>query len=241
MFSKELEEVIDAAIADGVLTDKERAVLHKRAQAEGVDPDELDVVIDGRLAKKKKEEDWLRPAPPKAAESTKVGNVMKCPNCGAPYQPGTGKCPECGHYFQNVAAVSSAQRMAEGIQKILNGPSGILGFGELTKQNKISRYIADFPVPNSKDDMLEFITARDVKRKSKSLYDGDFADKYKEVVKKAQLLFPDDPQIQKAIAITNHFSIRNVTRKQWGFLLIIILIIGYIYLMWLLFSSIFSH
>ena len=96
MFSKELEEVIDAAIADGVLTDKERAVLHKRAQAEGVDPDELDVVIDGRLTKKKKEEDWLRPAPPKAAESTKVGNVMKCPNCGAPYQPGTGKCPECG-------------------------------------------------------------------------------------------------------------------------------------------------
>ena len=120
MFSKELEEVIDAAIADGVLTDKERAVLHKRAQAEGVDPDELDVVIDGRLAKKKKEEDWLRPAPPKAVESTKVGNVMKCPNCGAPYQPGTGKCPECGHYFQNVAAVSSAKNFADGLQEIMN-------------------------------------------------------------------------------------------------------------------------
>ena len=54
MFSKELEEVIEAALADGALTDKERAVLHKRAQAEGVDPDELDVVIDGRLAKMKR-------------------------------------------------------------------------------------------------------------------------------------------------------------------------------------------
>ncbi|MBP3285367.1 MAG: hypothetical protein J6M15_00285 [Prevotella sp.] len=63
MFSKELEEVIEAALADGVLTDKERAVLHKRAAAEGVDPDELDVVIDGRLAKAKKQEDWLKPAP----------------------------------------------------------------------------------------------------------------------------------------------------------------------------------
>lgn len=63
MFSKELEEVIEAALADGVLTDKERAVLHKRAAAEDVDPDELDVVIDGRLAKAKKQEDWLKPAP----------------------------------------------------------------------------------------------------------------------------------------------------------------------------------
>ena len=38
MFSKELEEFIDAALADGTLTEKERAVLYKRSQAEGVDP-----------------------------------------------------------------------------------------------------------------------------------------------------------------------------------------------------------
>ena len=44
MLSKELEEIVEAALADGVLTDKERAVLHKRAQAEGIDPDELDIV-----------------------------------------------------------------------------------------------------------------------------------------------------------------------------------------------------
>ena len=47
MYSKELEEIIDAALADGVLTDKERMVLHKRAQIEGVDLDELDIVLDG--------------------------------------------------------------------------------------------------------------------------------------------------------------------------------------------------
>lgn len=51
MFSDELEMLIDAAIADGVITDKERAVLHKRALAEGVDTDELDLIIDARIAK----------------------------------------------------------------------------------------------------------------------------------------------------------------------------------------------
>lgn len=50
MFSEELEMLIDAAIADGTITEKERIVLHKRAQAEGVDVDELDMIIDGRLA-----------------------------------------------------------------------------------------------------------------------------------------------------------------------------------------------
>ena len=48
MYSESLEAIIDAALADGVLSDKEREVLHKRAAQEGIDADELDVVIEGR-------------------------------------------------------------------------------------------------------------------------------------------------------------------------------------------------
>ena len=33
MYSKELEELIDSVLADGVITDQERAVLRKRAFA----------------------------------------------------------------------------------------------------------------------------------------------------------------------------------------------------------------
>lgn len=51
MFSKDLQELIDAAVADGIITEKERETLHKRAQAEGVDVDELDMIIDARLVK----------------------------------------------------------------------------------------------------------------------------------------------------------------------------------------------
>ena len=51
MYSKELEELIDHVLADGVITAKEREVLHRRAEAEGIDADELDVLIDGRLVK----------------------------------------------------------------------------------------------------------------------------------------------------------------------------------------------
>ena len=49
MYSEQLEALIKSIIADGRITDKERAVLHKRAEAEGIDADEIDVYIDGRL------------------------------------------------------------------------------------------------------------------------------------------------------------------------------------------------
>lgn len=61
MYSKELEAIIEAALADGVLTDKEREVLHRRAAQEGVDADELDVIIEGKLAKMKQEKDRSAP------------------------------------------------------------------------------------------------------------------------------------------------------------------------------------
>lgn len=56
MFSDELEMLIDAAIADGEITEKELAVLHKRAQTEGVDLDEFDMILNSRLHKKNKAE-----------------------------------------------------------------------------------------------------------------------------------------------------------------------------------------
>lgn len=53
MYSEQLEQLIKSVIADGVITEKERAVLHKKAAAEGIDEDEIDVYIDGLIAEMK--------------------------------------------------------------------------------------------------------------------------------------------------------------------------------------------
>ena len=55
MYSEQIEQLIKSVIADGVITEKERAVLHKRAAAEGIDEDEIDVYVDGLLTQKKAE------------------------------------------------------------------------------------------------------------------------------------------------------------------------------------------
>lgn len=176
MYSEQLEALIESAIADGVLTDPERAVLHKRAMAEGVDPDELDIVIDGRLAKMKKQEAMSRPAQPKESVNQKFGNVLKCPSCGAQVVAGSAVCPECGYAFTNIKANSSIERLQEKLEefnrrqeeradrraKQLGVVGGFLGSGgtgvdsRVLAREKMS-IITTFPVPNTRADLLEFM------------------------------------------------------------------------------------
>lgn len=47
--NEELVKLADAIIADGVITEKERTVLRKKAQELGVDPDETEVLVEGRI------------------------------------------------------------------------------------------------------------------------------------------------------------------------------------------------
>lgn len=56
MYSEQLEQLIKSVIADGVITEKERAVLHKKAAAEGIDEDEIDVYVDGLVSQKTSQE-----------------------------------------------------------------------------------------------------------------------------------------------------------------------------------------
>ena len=54
LFSERLEALISSALQDGVLTDQEIAVLKKRAEKEGEDWDEVEMIINSRLAEIKK-------------------------------------------------------------------------------------------------------------------------------------------------------------------------------------------
>lgn len=203
MFSKELESVIEAALADGVLTDKERAVLHKRAAEEGVDPDELDVVIEGRLAKMKREEDWLRPTPP----SDKFGEVKKCPRCGEPVEPMAVKCSACGYEFRGVEALKSSQQLADKLDEIAKyyRDKKVNPFlqpnHQMNSMNEQARVIKSFPVPTTKEDLLDFAISMQSKWKNTSgVYEPQlkkaYKAKYDECINKAKILFTNDSMFQ---------------------------------------------
>ncbi len=48
----DIERLIDAALMDGVVTDKERAILIKKATSQGIDPDEFEMVLDAKILEK---------------------------------------------------------------------------------------------------------------------------------------------------------------------------------------------
>lgn len=219
MFSKELEEIIEAALADGTITDKERAVLHKRAMTEGVDPDELDVLIDGRLAKTKKNEDSLRQTSQKKSATQKLGNIVKCPNCGAQTKGGLALCPECGFEFVNVSANSVVELLQEKLDKINRGPKkrpkkrsdDDEEDEDEDEDEGITKakmdIISTFPVPNTRADLLEFLTMLQAKADATGPRSGrtfscdeDLSYAYwllfTNCINKARISFPNDIDFQ---------------------------------------------
>ena len=54
IYNPMLENLIEMALADGELTEKEKQVLFKRAQAMGIDLDEFEMVLDAKLYERKK-------------------------------------------------------------------------------------------------------------------------------------------------------------------------------------------
>ena len=181
-FSKELNDLIDAVISDGQITEKERVALHKRAEKEGVSPEEIEVLVESRLDEIRKRQ----------ARST------NCPICQTEIPHGISICPKCGWQRSksvDIAASNFIQEFSKGL---------VLA----EKQERKPSYIENYPLPNSKNDLVEFALL--LKNKSFSKFDWEHykkvnyhwaeGKKYKECIDKLQMLYPDDPQAKVVVA-----------------------------------------
>ena len=134
-------------------------------------------------------------------QSTKYGNVQKCPQCGAPVEPMAVKCSTCGYEFRNVEALRSAQQLAEKLDAVdlaYQGVKDSILNPNIDKINtsKIS-IIKNFPVPTTKEDLLDFaISMQSRWNTEQSLLRAAYKSKYDECVNKAKILFPNDPMFQ---------------------------------------------
>ena len=164
MFSKELENLIQATLEDGVLEDNEKAALVKRAEREGVDIAELEIYINSLLQKRARELENEKNAVRKQAEKEKKEAFgRKCPNCGAQVPPLTLKC-ECGYEFTMTKNVSSVQILSDKIEAILSqkykhsDPDSDYYKEEVRQRyQRVKETINLFPVPNTKEDIVEFL------------------------------------------------------------------------------------
>ena len=114
MLTPELEQLINYALEDGVLTDKERSVLMRKAQAAGADLDEFEMILDAKLHEVQKAAAAVAPK----SNCNKHGEVRKCPACGAMVSAFSTRCSECGFEFNNVEANKSANTLFEKLQAL---------------------------------------------------------------------------------------------------------------------------
>lgn len=92
-----------------------------------------------------------------------AGTILKCPNCGCVIGETTAICPDCGMRISRRKAVSSVQEFKDQLMGIeytrKRGQGGVFGVytaPDPADTKKLS-LIRNFPIPNSVDDIMEFM------------------------------------------------------------------------------------
>lgn len=130
MFSEKIEEVIKASLIDGVITEKERQVIKRLAVAEGIDEDTVDVLLDARIQELNKQ---------------KKAERGVCPYCGAVLESFSTVCPACGEEIRQKKTSSSMKELNAKLENVT----------DLDRRRSI---VTSFPVPNTREDLLEFLS-----------------------------------------------------------------------------------
>jgi hypothetical protein len=192
MYNEQIKSLIDLALADGELTEKEKQILFKKAEAAGIDLDEFEMVLEARLFEKQKSNKPETAAP----KSNKLGDVKKCPACGGIAETFATKCQDCGTEFRNVEASQNIIKFFEKLDEVESNrkdsvynnanESGNVSVGTLIKwlffywillpmkiinffldktkspnwsttDSRKEELIINFPVPASREEILEFM------------------------------------------------------------------------------------
>ncbi|MDE5882636.1 MAG: hypothetical protein K2H60_12990 [Muribaculaceae bacterium] len=186
MFSDELEMLIEAAIADGEITDKERSILHKRASSEGVDPDELDMIIDARILKMR-------------TSDVQLQNEGECIVTSASKEESALK------KFLNTLKEIEGTTYTDIKRSFWELEESMTA--EQQKHKATINAIRNFYIPQDKGELVELISFLKPYTTKGFLGTGyyeekianAYKDRYKEACNKALTLFPEDPEINSII------------------------------------------
>jgi hypothetical protein len=225
MYNDKIENLINFALADGELTEKEKQILFKKAEEEGIDLDEFEMVLNAKLHNKKQSMIEFV-APTTSPKSDKFGDVKKCPSCASLVQSFQIKCSYCGHEYRDIQANSSIQNLfkllnaaennrTNSTSSIFEKLQSVFGESDVDKQKK--EIISSYPIPTSKEDMIEFLalaipksktvgnwfTKSDVDNKLPNEFANIWKSKCEQIIMKAKFSMKED---KKALEEIMHYA-----------------------------------
>ncbi len=198
----ELEKLIDLTLADGVLTEKEKTVLSRKARELGVDEDELEIILEGKLHKLQKAN---------SSSSAKHGEIKKCPSCNANVNSFSSVCGDCGYEFRNIGANNSVKELSNRLDRVVNECEAksyehMVGRGygdeETARQDDIAvkqkNVIRNFPIPQTREDLFEMLYFIHPKTKvglSADKNTSAWRSKFTEILNRAKVAYASDKKI----------------------------------------------
>ena len=150
------------------------------------------------------------------------GEIHKCPNCGEVLQSFVINCPTCGHEFRGAKNSTSVREFAAKLEEIERSrPVKKFGLKKmLENQNEVSEtdlrkisLIRSFVIPNTKEDLLEFLVLAasninmqryndfDSISESEQAVSDAWEAKFEQAYEKAKLSFGSTPEFKKIQAI----------------------------------------
>lgn len=125
------------------------------------------MILEGKIALMNKEKNALN-VQIDSLQTTKKGVVKKCPSCGSAVTSFQTNCSDCGHEFRNIEVISSINKLHKELQNVeeveRNRPrswaeklDGELAVAKAVV-NRQKAIISSFPVPNAKEDLMEFLS-----------------------------------------------------------------------------------
>lgn len=162
MFSPELEKLITIALIDGVITEKEKAVLTKKAMSEGMDADEFEMMLDAYIFEKQQtfQEESIIPE--------KKKDIDRCPSCNDFLPQFSTHCSSCGLEINSAKISSSISELFTKFKEIEQSGSKrnaalLSAFSDTQSENsevlqQKCDLIKNFMVPLNKGEMLSFLS-----------------------------------------------------------------------------------
>ena len=162
----ELENIVDSVLLSGELTDRSRELLMKKAEQLGVDLLDFELELESKISQKKASTNVQLPInTSNTTQSNKEGDLKKCPSCGAPVGSFSSVCQDCGHEFRNIKSANSVQDFYYKFSDIDREVRKEFELGKLEDYEvdikiyeRKARFVDAFPIPNAKEDILEFLT-----------------------------------------------------------------------------------
>lgn len=194
MYDEELELLMDAALADGELTEKEKQILFKKAQSFGIDLDEFEMVLKARLFKLKQNAQPTAYAPNSESNQSdttvnrSVTELMDRIN--AIYTECERKRIDGG--YKASGFLKSLDSEEDENQRFLED-----------RNAKVKNAIELFPIPNSKEeliDLLQYIQPKVQVHDKKDPNTIVWRQKYIEIINRAKFAFANDSNMLNLLA-----------------------------------------